>query len=169
MSEIVFKEITFKNVKRNTYFISEDGQVYSKIHNKILKWKIDNKGYAFVRLSIDDDENIYNKDFSIASLVMDTYVGVPPTNMKDPTIDHINNKKLDNNYKNLQWLERIDNCSKITPNCTLTEEQVHNICKLIENGNNCNKISKMYGVTPMTIYKIKQHKTWKHISCKYNI
>lgn len=168
MSEIIFKEITFKDVKRNTYFISEDGQVYSKLHKKILKWQLNDEGYAFVALAVEG-ENIYNKRFSIAALVMDTYVGVPPTNMIDPTIDHINNKRLDNHYKNLQWLERKENSSKINPVHLLTEEQVHNICKLIEAGNNCNKISKIYGVTPMSIYKIKQHKTWKHISCQYNI
>ena len=168
MSEIIFKEITFRNVKRNTYFISEDGQIYSKSHNKILKWQLDDEGYAFVKLAVED-ENIYNKEFSIAALVMDTYVGVPPTNMIDPTIDHINNRRLDNNYRNLQWLERKENSSKIKASHTLQEHEVHEICKLIESGNNCNKISKMYGVTPMSIYKIKRHETWKHISCQYKI
>ena len=168
MKVIIFKEITFKNIKRNTYFISEDGQIYSKAHNKILKWAIDDEGYAFVRLAIEN-ENTYNKQFSIAALVMDTYIGVPPINMIDPTIDHINNRRLDNHYKNLQWLERKENSSKINAVHTLQEHEVHEICKLMELGNNCNKISKMYGVTPMSIYKIKQHKTWKKISCQYNI
>lgn len=166
MSDIIFKEIAYGNIKRNTYFVSEDGQVYSKAHNKILKWKYDKKGYALLTLATDDGKN---KEFFVAHLVIYTYVGLPPETMVDPTVDHKNNRKLDNHFSNLQWLERIDNCKKINAIKKLTEEEVHNICKMLKQNINPNRISKSFGVSAMTIYKIKQHKTWVNISSQYKI
>lgn len=165
MSEIIFKEITYKNIRKNTYFVSEDGEIYSKLQNKILKPKIDNHGYAYVRLATEDSKNF--KDFYIAHLVIRTYQGNPPISMKEPTVDHINNKKLDNRNCNLQYLEHNDNCAKINANHKLQENEVHDICKLINAGNNCSKIAKMYDVTPMTISNIKRKQSWTKISNLY--
>lgn len=166
MNDILFKEIVFSNIKKQTYFLSEDGQVYSKSHNKILKWKLDTKGYAYVTLATNDGKN---KEFYIAKLVVETYIGPPPKTMAEPTIDHKNNRKLDNHFLNLQWMERLENNAKITPITKLTEEEVHQVCKLLEQGINANRISKQFAVTSVAIYNIKKKKNWVHISSQYNI
>lgn len=165
MADIIFKEITYRNIRKNTYFVSEDGEIYSKLQNKILKPKIDKDGYAYLRLGIENSSNF--KDFAVAHLVIHTFQGEPPITMKDPTVDHINNKKLDNRNSNLQYLEHDDNCAKINPNHKLEDYEVHDICKLLKAGNNCSKIARMYGVTPMTINNIKRKQSWTKISDLY--
>lgn len=164
--DIIFREIIYKNIKRNTYFINEDGDIYTRNGNKILIPKSDKNGYLCVRLAITDDGK-YNKEFYIAHLVMNAFGTLPPSDMKEPTIDHIDNNKINNNIYNLQWLEHDDNCAKINAKHKLTEEQVHNICKYLETGINCRQISLKFNVTPMTIHKIKNRETWKHISKDY--
>lgn len=50
------------------------------------------------------------------------------------------------------------------PMAKLNEQKVIEICKLIKNGVNVNKISKMYNTSTSTINRIKYKKSWTHIS-----
>ena len=52
----------------------------------------------------------------------------------------------------------------------LTDEQVHEICKLLESNlmSRCDIISK-FGITKSILGKIARKITWLHISCHYNI
>ncbi len=95
----MYKEIPgYKN-----YLISRSGLIFSKKHNKILKFEITNKnGYHRVKL--------YNgssfKKILVHRLVALTYI----KNIENkPYINHKNFNKKDNRVLNLEWVTHIEN------------------------------------------------------------
>jgi predicted XRE-type DNA-binding protein len=97
--------------------------------------------------------------------------------MKDPTVDHIDGNITNNHYKNLRWLERGENSScrvnkgqgELNHEAVLTEQQVHKICKLLQEGNmSLHQIGQLFGVSKSTISNIKRKKNWTHIVNQYN-
>lgn len=102
----MLKELEYKDVKP-LYKIDEYGNVFSIYKNDYLKPKTDKDGYLSLALR-GEQRIIYVRT---ATLVAYNFIGPPPINMKDPTIDHIDGKILNNYYKNLRWLERGENSS----------------------------------------------------------
>lgn len=89
------------------YTITDDGKLYSNtFSNCINKQKqtfYDRDGYERTNLV---DVNGKKKGFPIHRIVLETFVGPSPEEMKSPTIDHINGIKDDNRLENLRWMER---------------------------------------------------------------
>jgi len=57
-----------------------------------------------------------------------------------------------------------------SPQCIYTEDQIHKVCSMLEDENiPYHKISQATGVKEYIISQIRQGKTWRHISSKYNI
>ncbi len=143
------------------------------IKNGFLKPKKDKDGYLQIALA-GEKKPIYVK---IATLVAYHYIGKPPTEINDATIDHINGIKNDNYYKNLRWLERSKNTSianKISQigeknnQAILKEYKVYEICELLlKNLLTLKEIAEIYKVNKSTIYNIKAKKTWKGITENY--
>lgn len=168
------KPIIYKNVKPGLYLIDENGNIYSNYKQDFMKPNVDKDGYLKIKLSSGCRENpCYIR---IATLVAYHFLGEPPNNLKDPTINHIDGNKTNNNYKNLEWIERGTN-SAIRNNkgvgeenheAILTSTEVHEICKLLLNsGLTYEQIGSKYGVTKSTISNIKNGKNWKHITVQY--
>ena len=101
---------------------------------------------------------------------------------KDLEADHIDaSDKADNSVFNLQWLTPQENKLKAKlmkehpqgedrPNATITNKQVENVCKYLqENKHTVDDIYKKTGVPTDTIYHIKSGKIWIEISSKYDI
>ena len=103
---LMLKKLEYKDVKP-LYKIDEYGNVFSIYKNDYLKPKADKDGYLSVVLR-GSQKNFYVR---IATLVALNFIGPPPIDIKDPTIDHIDGKILNNYYKNLRWLERGINSS----------------------------------------------------------
>ena len=113
------KPIVYKNVKPGLYLIDENGNIYSNYKQDFMKPNIDKDGYLKIKLSSGCRENpCYVR---IATLVAYHFLGEPPNNLKDPTINHIDGNKTNNNYKNLEWIERGTN-SAIRNNKGVGEE-----------------------------------------------
>lgn len=172
----MYKLIDIPDVKKNSYFISEDGQVYSLIRKKILSPCFDKDGYLKILL-VDDSNTGYRKTWRISILVALVYIGSPPKTMIDPTVDHIDSDKLNNKYTNLQWLERGTNSSirknkglgELNHEAVLNEQQVIEICELLKQKiYSLQKIANMYKVNKSTISNIKRKKNWTHITKNYN-
>ena len=85
--------IPFSKLKPNTYFISNKAEIWSKTTNKILKPKLDKDGYLTISLRGKDASII---TLRVATIMMYTFVGNPPKNMKDPTVNHKDSNRTNN-------------------------------------------------------------------------
>ena len=162
--------------------VSEDGQIWSNYKKGFLIPRKDKDGYLSIHLSGGDRE--HRKDFRIATLVAIFYIGWPPTNLKDPTINHKDGNKLNNHYLNLEWIERGQN-SSIRQNkgegatnheAKLTETQVKEICDLLVNTDiSFSELQEKYNISKSAISSIRNKRSWKTItenydfSCRINI
>ena len=89
------------------YSVDEIGMVYARDGVSKISKNINSRGYYKVSLYVT---GVGKRTFSVHRLVALAFVPV-----KDPTgldVDHIDNDKLNNNYKNLQWLTRSENIAK---------------------------------------------------------
>lgn len=87
--EIIINEKIFKPYD-DMYYVSADGDVYSKYSNKILKHNIDLNGYHRV--------DIHGKHIKIHKLVYLTWIGELKS---DCQINHKDDNKNNNHYTNL--------------------------------------------------------------------
>lgn len=162
------------NIKSDYYEIEEDGAIYSKQKKGYMNTSKDKDGYLRVGLRTNDNKQTI---FRIATLVGYTFLGNPPDNLKDPTINHINGNILDNHYSNLEWVERGYNSSIRNNKGTgsnnhqaiLNEEQVIEICEILLNSERtATDIAKQYNVSASVITNILQRRNWNTITCKYD-
>ena len=84
-----------------TYKITESGDVYSNLSNKILKPHI-HRGYLRLNLFIDGRF----KQWKVHRLVALTFLGPTPKGME---INHKDANKLNNHYKNLEFVTHVQN------------------------------------------------------------
>lgn len=82
------------------YKISNDGQVYSLISNKYLKFRFVKDGYYGISL--------FKKSFLIHRLVAQAFIPNPHNKL---CIDHINTIRTDNRVENLRWCTHKENCN----------------------------------------------------------
>lgn len=80
------------------YAITDDGQVYSYLSNKILKTRFDKDGYERISLYSADKKL---KTHFIHQLVANAFIP-NPDNL--PTVNHKNEIKTDNRKENLEWM-----------------------------------------------------------------
>ena len=101
--------ICLEGVKKDLYYIEEDGRIWSNYKKDYMRPKTDKNGYLNIALSGGSRDK--RKYYRIATLVGLTFLGNPPLEMKDPTINHIDGNILNNHYSNLEWIERSTNSS----------------------------------------------------------
>lgn len=167
--------ICYKNVKPGLYLIDEHGNIYSNYKKDFLTPGKDKDGYLKIALSGGSRNN---KCYThIATLVAWTFLGPPPENMQDPTVNHIDGNILNNHYSNLEWIERGCNSSIrknkgqgiLNHEAKLSEKEVEEICHLLVDTNlSYDDISKQYSISKSVISTIKNQKHWKDITTKYD-
>ncbi len=102
------KKLEYFNVKKELYIIYENGDIYSNFKRDFLKSCKDKNGYLKINLQTDQNP----KRISIATLVAYNFIGYPPKEIIDPTIDHIDKDKNNNHCSNLRWMERSENARR---------------------------------------------------------
>ena len=168
--------IEYKDIKENLYLINETGQVWSNYKKDFLKPTKDKDGYLRLSLSNGSREKGITT-VGVATLVAYHFIGKPPANLIDPTVNHIDWNILNNHYLNLEWIERAKN-SSIRKNrgegiqnheAKLEEKQVYEICFLLTQTNfSYQEIANKFKVKPSTISNIKNKKNWKNISKNFD-
>jgi len=100
----------------NNYKISNYGDIFSIISNKLLINSISDGGYETIRLVKNDER----PSFYVHRLVFQNFVGEIP---KDKVVDHENRIRNDNYIKNLRLLTYSEN----SENCVRKKHKVHEI------------------------------------------
>ena len=178
----IWKPLPFKGYKllRNKYAISSHGRAAS-YKEEILK---DGKlltgsltsGYKTLNLHIDGANSTLYFHREIAKLFK------PKTSPKQIFVIHLNHNKTDNSVRNLKWAtqkEVIDHQQKSpgkvaykevqqsrTQGLKLNISKVKAIKKTLENPRRKlthKQIADNYGVSEMTIYRIKSGESWAHV------
>ena len=143
------------------YVITKNGEVINKHNGRILKPQLNGKGY--LRVSIGKQLMFVHR------LVAQKYVPNPENKLQ---INHKDGNKLNNYYKNLEWVTNQENRNHAVENdlhlcgarCSwskLTSSQVLEI--LNDNVHTFTELGKMYNVNRNTIRDIKMGKTWKQL------
>lgn len=154
--EYVF--IDLEPIKKFMYLISNYGNIYSLKSKKIIKYDITEKGYAKVTLQINDDKK-YQKSYKVHRLVAYFFC-----ENKNPDIftepDHLDLNRLNNYYKNLEWISHAENIRRAREKGNMTdkstESYIRSICQMFQD--------------EMTIFEVYTHfhpeEIGKH--CKLN-
>lgn len=163
-----WRPVVTDRIPEGLYEVSEYGDVWSVRRGKILSHNLDRDGYHRAHVTYERKQ----QTLSVARLVGMAFIGSPPENMKEPTIDHIDFNRENNHYSNLRWVEKSTNSSERlnigvgeqNSRAILTESDVKYIYKLFDDGVLTNEqIGRGFGVAPQTIANIKKGKTWKHL------
>lgn len=92
-------DVEYKDVKSGAYLINESGNVWSNLTNKFMRPTKDKDGYLKLELRTNNGSHC---SVRIATLVLWSFDGPPPEDMKDPTANHIDSNKLNNHISNLE-------------------------------------------------------------------
>jgi hypothetical protein len=131
-------------------------------NGKILNKKeyTDEKGYKYILL---DSVKIR---VHVALMVLAGY------DVVGKVINHKNGDKHDNRIENLEIITQKENVLHARKHgflkSKLTESDVREIRKLLKMGVKPSKIAKEYGVSNLTIYNIRDGKTWKWLDSEDN-
>lgn len=150
-----------KKMDKEDYIITKNGDIINKKRGNKLKPQLNGKGYYRVWIG--------KKLYFVHRLVAEKYVPNPDNK---PQVNHKDGNKLNNDYKNLEWVDNIDNRIHALKNnlhrtgeqCSyskLTEEDV-----LFIRGNkelNISQLSKKFGVSRSTISDVIHLRTWKQL------
>jgi len=150
------------------YLISNKGRIKSKLRNKLIDQRV-HEGYYDCRIK---DKDGRKRSPRVHRLVAELFVANPEGK---PVVNHIDGNKLNNSADNLEWVsysENIQHAKKTglsgTRKGTLTEEEVREICSLLQAGLSYSEIMKLNPrFTRSRVEKIRQRKRWTRISKDY--
>lgn len=161
--------------KSDGFFVNELGEMFR--HGKLLTPHSGGAGGKYYK------QRIYNLDGSVYRKNIHRFVAeafIPnPENL--PHVNHKNGNKRDNRVENLEWCTPAYNIKHAREtglnnnyhenhhSAVLTNSQVHDICKKMQDGwRNC-EIAKEFGIKKHIPASIRAGITWVEISSKYDV
>lgn len=158
------------------YYISNYGRIYStsRGNGSLRKLILDEHGYYRVQLRLYDGTARY---FPVHRLVLYTFNYIP--GCENLQCNHKDTIKINNWIGNLEWCTGSENVqhaikcgvfgmlAKNNPNSTISDEQVHLVCKCWDNGMTDKEIQKYTSLTLSAIRNIVGGATRKDITSQY--
>ncbi len=154
------------NLKFN-YYVTDDGRIWSERTQKYLNFQYDKDGYVKIQMRSTDNKS---HRYSVHRLVLENFK--PVEGMEKLQVNHKDGNKLNNSLNNLEWTTCEENIkhaiknelrAKINGAAKLTSEQVIEIYRRANNGEQNIKLGKEFNVHPDQIGKIKNKKVWKNL------
>ena len=108
----------------NNYLVFADGNIYSRYSQKMLRPRINSKGYLTVSLH----ENCKQKSYLVHRLVAEAFI---PNIDHKLTVNHRNGNKFDNSVKNLEWATHLENNHRAV-NTGLVDLHNQTTCKSVQ-------------------------------------
>lgn len=147
------------------------GKGYGATVGRVLKYKIDHRGYNQVSLY---DARHRSRSHKVCRLITKAFVQNP---LGKPEVNHINGTKTDDSSANLEWATRSENqlhafktglqeptFGEKDGMAILTEEQVLEIRRRYASGDTTYKaLAQEYGMSHFTIGGIVRGESWKHL------
>lgn len=167
-------DVAAPGIKKNSYFINIDGEIYSKVSNRYINPTMAYNGYFVVNLKLEDGRS---KVFYLHRLMMLTYQPVP--NCESLIVNHKDGNKMNCSLENMEWTDIAGNNRHALQNglipmgedCSwaiLTEQNVIDICEQFSKGIfNIAETARKYNVSETTIYDLLFKRKWKHITTNY--
>ena len=111
-TEMMYNGTLFKNINipgYENYMVNSVGDVYTKRTGELMVPRSDKDGYLYLCLY----NTVTNRRMTVRihKAVIYTFKGPPPADMNDPTVDHIDFNRTNNDVSNLKWLARRTNSS----------------------------------------------------------
>ena len=169
--EIINNMEIFKDISKfeDKYQISNTGKVRNKKTGLILKPKYNQKGYQYIKLSINRYKSI---KWYIHRLVGFHFI---PNPENKPQINHKDGNPSNNNVDNLEWCTNEENQRHAVLNnlhfqgenhrsSKFTNESILLLPKLVNAGFTPILINKLTGVAIQNLYKIFEGKTWRQLN-----
>lgn len=162
------------------YEVNQIGEVRNAMTGHIFHPSVGRNGYEHICLRVLGKKKRYIATCLIHRLVAQAFI---PNPENKPQVNHKNGNKRFNWVSNLEWATASENTRHAysiglsqgksgsdSPLSIYTEEQIHEVCKLLEKGELSKEtISQLTGVSRGTVTGIAIGKRWKSISAGYNI
>ena len=156
-----------KIIENSNCKISRNGNVFNP-KGVELKQQTNHKGYKTVHVNYFSGR----KTCSVHRLVALAFI---PNPENKPQVNHIDGDKTNNCVDNLEWVTQTENMRHATdilghyrgekaPTAILTEQDVIEIMKLLQDGKRNEDIAPLYSVGAHVIKQIRRGVSWRHIT-----
>ena len=164
-----------KKIADFDYEVDRQGNIYRIGNDKPKYQSVNRDGYKVVGLWKNNKSTAKTVHRLIALAFLPN-----PENI--PCVNHINGDKQDNRLENLEWatysentIHSFENGLQVAPkgeevyNAKHTNEQIHETCKLMEEGLRNIEIIEKLGVPKSLLKNIRNGRSWESIKSQYNI
>jgi hypothetical protein len=176
----IFYEITDRAVKDilpKTYYIDEDGRVFSTLSGRFMHPSVSDTGYYAFHFKTTTGKS---RGALLHRILMLTF-NYNDYNPEYNFVNHMDGDKLNNDLSNYEWTNNVGNLEhaqennllQCGENCDwsiLTENDVKEICEHFTKNDygTLANLAKKYNVAVTTIGDIARRITWKNVSDNYD-